>query len=392
MRKGLLIVLVLLASAGLLFAGGGREQQGGQETGVVRTLPDDAVLAGPVNANEALEDGTVGQPPDVLEFSAADAARIREGNYTAAVVMHVLDSSWSQQQIAGMRDVFDEYGVEIISITGAQGRPEVQMDNIESVIAAGPDVILSIPTDQTATSPAYQAISEAGIHLVLLDMIPLGLEHGEDYTTVVSSSSYGNGVSAADIMAAEFIERNIVNPEVAVMKLNFVHYVTEERVRGFEERVAEAYPWINIVTTYDFPFNMEEVYRISGGMLTANQGLDGAFVIWMTPAMSLVTAAREAGRTGDDFIITTVDLEEDGALEIAADGFIKGTGAQDPYQNGRAEAFAAMRAILGYDNPPYIAVPGYAVNRENVVEGYRVILGREPSDQIKAAAARASSN
>jgi ribose transport system substrate-binding protein len=388
MKKGLILILVLLLSAGFLFARGTDEDETDTMMDVERTLPADAVLAGPVNANEALEDGTVGQPPSVLTLTAEDEAKLRSGNYTAAIAMHVLDSSWSQQQIAGMKSVFDKYNIDIISITGSEAKPEVQMDNIESIIAARPDVILSIPTDQTATSPAYQAISEAGIELVLLDMIPLGLEHGTDYTTVVSSSSYGNGVSAADIMASEFIKRGISNPKVATMQLNFVHYVTEERIRGFVDRVNEVYPWINIAATYDFPFDMEEVYRISGGMLTANPDLDGAFVIWMTPAMSLVTAAREAGRTGDDFIITTVDLEEDGALDIASDGFIKGTGAQDPYQNGVAEAIAACRAILGYDNPPYIAVPGYAVNRDNIVEGYEVILGREPSQQIKDAAAR----
>jgi ribose transport system substrate-binding protein len=389
MKKLMCLAVILLLVGSLAVAQGGQEEsKDAKQSGIVRTLAPDAVIAGTVNANEVLEDGTTGEDVSVLSLSADDEKRIKEGNYSAAIVMHVLDSSWSQQQIAGMKSVFEKYNIEVISITGAGGRPEVQIENIESVIAAKPDVILSIPVDPSAEGPAYRKISENGIELVLLDMIPEGLEHNTHYSTLVSSSSYGNGVSAADIMANEFIEMGLSEAEVAVMKLNFSHFVTEERVRGFLERVDQHYPWITVAAEVDFPFDMPKVNEISAGMLVANQNLDGAFVIWMTPAMSLVAAAREAGKNPEEFIITTVDLEEDGAMEIASNSYIKGTGAQDPYKNGVAEAYAAIRAILGYENPKYVAVPGYAVTRENLLEGYKAILGEDAPRQIQDAAKR----
>lgn len=396
MKRTLIVLLALLLIAGFAFAGG-KQEEPAEETTMESAeaapksphkLAPGAVIAGTVVANEMLEDGTKGVDMDVLTLSAADEKKLKDGNYTAAIVMHVLDASWPQQQIAGMKSVFDEYGIEVISVTGAGGKPEVQIENIENVIAMRPDVILSIPVDPSAEGPAYKAIGENGIDLILLDMIPAGLQHPADYSCLVSSSSYGNGVSAADIMAYEFIEKGMSDAEVAVMKLNFSHFVTEERVRGFKERVDQHYPWIKVAAEADFPFDMPKVTEISSGILAANPGLDGAFVIWMTPAMSLVAAAREAGKDQNDFIITTVDLEEDGAMEIAADSYIKGTGAQDPYKNGVAEAIAACRAILGYDNPSYVAVPGYAVNRDNIVEGYQAILGEDPPQQIKDAASR----
>ena len=387
MKKVVIICGVLFLTFGVVLAGSEKEEAKKEAApSVERTLPPDAIIAGVVNANEMLEDGTKGVEMSVLTLTSEDEKKLRDGNYTAAIVMHVLDASWPQQQIAGMKSIFDKYNIEIISVTGAGAKPEVQMDNIESVIAKKPDVILSIPVDQTAETPAYLKIAEAGIHLVLLDMIPTGLEHDKHYTVVVSSSSYGNGVSAADIMASEFIRLDIDNPKVATMKLNFKHFVTEERVRGFVERIESAYPWIEVVKAVDIPFDMPKVTEISSGMIAANPDLDGCFVIWMTPAMSLVAAAREAGLDPDEFIITTVDLEEDGAYEIASGGYIKGTGAQDPFTNGQAEAFAACRAILGYDNPLYVAVPGYAVSRKNIVEGYNKILGEDPPQMIKDAA------
>lgn len=392
MKKALIVVLGLFLVAGFVFAGGKQEAPAAETetaaTKVEHKLAPDAVISGTVVADERLEDGTKGVDRDVLTLTADDETKLKNGNYTAAIVMHVLDASWPQQQIAGMKSVFDKYNIEVISVTGSGGKPEVQIENIENVIAMKPDVILSIPVDPSAEGPAYKRISDNGIELILLDMIPAGLEHPNDYSCLVSSSSYGNGVSAADIMANEFIEMGKAEAEVAVMKLNFSHFVTEERVRGFKERVDEYYPWIKIAAEADFPFDMPKVTEISSGMLAANPNLDGAFVIWMTPAMSLVAAAREAGKNPDNFIITTVDLEEDGAMEIASDSYIKGTGAQDPYKNGVAEAMAACRAILGYDNPKYVAVPGYAVTRGNIIEGYKAILGEEPPKQIKEAAGK----
>jgi len=390
MRKPVVACVCLFVAVSFGFAGGQKDgtNTGSTATNVQRTLAPGAVLAGPVVASEVLPDGTKGMGADTLTLTSAEEAKIKSGNYTAAIVLQVLDSSWAQQQIAGMKSVFDAYKVNVVSVTGANAKPEVQMALIESVIAKRPNAILSIPVDPTATGPAYKRVKENGIELVLLDMIPEGLKHKQDYSSLISSSSYGNGVSAADIMADEFIKMGKSDAKVSVMKLNFSHFVTEERVRGFKERVAQFYPWIKIVAEVDFPYDMPKVNEISAGMLTANPGLDGSFVIWMTPAMSLVTAAREAGLDPKKFVITTVDLEEDGAMEIASNGYIKGTGAQDPYQNGRAEAFAAMRAMIGKDNPAYVAVPGYAVTRKNIVEGYKAILGEDAPNQIKTAASK----
>jgi len=388
--KRLIQVACLVLVSAVAFAGGQGEtgKSSGSAPAVKRELAPGAVLAGPVMANEVLEDGTKGVDAKTLTLTPEQAAKIKAGKFTAAIVLQVLDSSWAQQQIAGMKSVFAEYNVEVVSVTGANAKPEVQMSLIESVIAKKPSVILSIPVDPTATSPAYKMVKQNGIELVLLDMIPQGLKHKTDYTTLVSSSSYGNGVSAADIMADELIKMGKSDAEVAVMKLNFSHFVTEERVRGFKERIAQYYPWIKVTAEVDFPYDMPKVTEISAGMLTANKGLDGAFVVWMSPAMSLVAAAREAGIDPKQFVITTVDLEEDGAMEIASGGYVKGTGAQDPYQNGRAEAMAALRSMVGLENPPYVAVPGYAVTKKNIVEGYKAILGTDAPKQIQEAAKR----
>jgi hypothetical protein len=143
----ILTAALLVFSVGIALASSEKDEEtGAAMEDVERTLPSDAVVAGVVVANEALKDGTRGVDMDVLTLSAEDGKKLRDGDYSAAIVMHVLNASWPQQQIAGM-------------------------------------------------------------------------------------------------------------------KLNFKHYVTEERVRGFKERVASAYSWIKIAAEADFPFDMPKPRR-----------------------------------------------------------------------------------------------------------------------------------
>jgi ribose transport system substrate-binding protein len=83
-------------------------------------------------------------------------------------------------------------------------------------------------------------------------------------------------------------------------------------------------------------------------MLTANPNLKGLFVAWDTPAQQAVAAAKTLGR---DLIITTNDLAADSAVNVARGEFLA-VGAQQPYDQGVAEAKVAALALLGKEAPP----------------------------------------
>lgn len=68
-------------------------------------------------------------------------------------------------------------------------------------MAQSTDIIVSIPTDPTATAAAYRAAHEAGAKLVFMDNVAAGFVPGTDYVSVVSADNYGNGVAAALLMA-----------------------------------------------------------------------------------------------------------------------------------------------------------------------------------------------
>jgi len=151
-----------------------------------------------------LSKGPSGEDPspasDVV-LSDEELAKIKEMGATAAIVMHYGGNDWSQAQINGLQTQFGAMGIEVIAVTDAGFKPEKQVSDLETIMAQSPDIIVSIPTDPTATAAAYRAAHEAGAKLVFMDNVPTGFVAGKDYTSVVSADNYGNGVAAAHLMA-----------------------------------------------------------------------------------------------------------------------------------------------------------------------------------------------
>ena len=71
--------------------------------------------------------------------------------------------------------------------------------------------------------------------------------------------------------------------------------------------------------------------------------------------------------------ITTIDLGNDAAIELARGEMIKGIGAQQPYDQGVAAAKVTIMSLLDRHTPPWIVLPGLKVTATNVVEAYQVV-------------------
>ena len=66
-------------------------------------------------------------------------------------------------------------------------------------MAKKPDILVSIPTDATATADAYKQAAAAGIKIIFMDQRANGLEAGKDYVSVVSADNYGNGYASGTV-------------------------------------------------------------------------------------------------------------------------------------------------------------------------------------------------
>ena len=71
--------------------------------------------------------------------------------------------------------------------------------------------------------------------------------------------------------------------------------------------------------------------------------------------------------------MTTVDLGAAAAIELARGDIVKGIAAQLPFDQGQAEADAAILSLLDRPVPSWIALPGLSVTQASVIEAYEAV-------------------
>jgi ribose transport system substrate-binding protein len=324
-------------------------------------------------------DGPAASSPDSITFTDEELQKLKDGKFTAAISMNVMDAAWPQLQVAGIKAGLAEYGIELVAVTEAKGQPATQLNDLEQLAAREPDVILSIPIDPVSASPVFKRIGEQGIKIVFIDNVPVDMAPGKDYVSVIASDNEANGYFAAKAMAEQMGGKGKVGVLTTVYNSA---YVIQAREKGARKAFAE-YPDIVEVAPAQFPGTMEGAYSASSAMLTANPDLGGIFAVWDTPAIQAANAAKTLGR---DVLVATVDLGEDSAVAVA-NGELFSIGAQRPYLQGMAEAKAAAAALLGKEVPPYLSVAALKVMKINLLSALQEVTQQEPPASVIEACA-----
>jgi ribose transport system substrate-binding protein len=318
---------------------------------------------------------------DTLKLTDEEAAKVKAGHFKVGISMQTVNLDWSQLQVQGITDTLNKYGVEVIGVVSAEYQVDKQIADIENTIQRHPDGIISIPVDGTATAATYKKVSEAGIKLVFMDNTPPGLKHPEQFSSMVSADSQGNGQIAAQILASCVAK----DGTIGIVNFGVDYFSTNERTKGVRDWMAKNRPDIKIKQT-DFT-DPSKVSQIAGDFLTANPDVQGLFAVWDQPALDSLSSMRAQGI---DIPVSTVDLGLESSIEIAKGGPLKATGSQRPYDQGAAEAMAMMNALIGKTPPAWVGVQSLPVVQSNVLESYKTVFKKDPpaelADACKAAA------
>ena len=313
---------------------------------------------------------------DTLQLTPEEAAKVKAGNFKVGITMQTVNLDWSQLQVAGVTDTLKKYGVEVIGVASAEYQVDKQIADIENTIQRHPNGIISIPVDGTATAATYKKVSEAGIKLVFMDNVPPGLKHPEQYASMISADSQGNGWIAAQVLASCVPQGGTIG----LVNFGVDYFSTNERTKGVRDWMAKNRPDIKMKQG-DFT-DPSKVSQIAGDFLTANPDVKGLFAVWDQPALDALTSMRAQGIT---IPVTTVDLGLESSIEIAKGGPLKATGSQRPYDQGVAEALAMMKALVGQTPPAWVGVQSLPVVQSNVLEGYKTVFKKDPPAELSGA-------
>ena len=347
--------------------------------GAAHAADPDAELA--ALSGKVLSTGPNGEAPapaSAVTLSDDEIAKVKGMHATAAIVLHYGGNDWSRAQVEGQKAEFAALGIDVVAVTDAGFKPETQVNNIETVMAKKPSIIVSIPVDPVSEAGAYKKAADAGIKLVFMDNVPKGLTAGKDYVSVVSADNYGNGV-AAGLLMAKFLKGK-GNIGAVFHAADF--FVTKQRYQGFQKAISE-FPDIRVIEAQGIagPDFSGDADKVASAMMTAHPNIDGIWAVWDVPAEGVISAARSASK--DNLVITTEDLGENVAINMAQGEYVKGLGAQRPYDQGVTEAKLAAYGLLGKKAPDYVALPSLAVTKDNLLDAWKAVYHTDPPADVK---------
>lgn len=308
--------------------------------------------------------GELAVPDTLLKLTQVEQAELRARRSSVAIVLHTTGSDWAKQQLAGIVATLGRCSAAVVDVVDCNFSIEQQIQAIERIVRDKPDAIISIPIGNTAVAEAHRSVHRAGIKLILLDNAPTGLLPEQDYVSVISADNFGLGQVGAKLLAKHVA----VGETVGVLSYGVDFFATNERSIAFRKWMEAERPDITIKQA-KFA-DVRQAGEAVGELVDAHPALSGLFVVWDEPAMQAITALKSRSL---NIPVTTIDLGNDAAAEMAGNGLIKGIGAQQPYDQGVAVANTTLLSLVGRQPPSWIVLPGLTVTPQNVVEAYQVV-------------------
>ncbi|MCF7928727.1 MAG: substrate-binding domain-containing protein [Spirochaetales bacterium] len=309
-----------------------------------------------------------------LKLTQAEQEEARTKRFRIGVVLHNPDSDWSIQQLKGIRATLEGCNAELVDVLYSEYQMDKQHVDIDYMIKKNPDALVSIPIDtSSASADLYKQVHPAGIKLILMDNVPKDMFPRRDYSCYVSSDNELSGKITAELLSP-YISPNGV---VGIVYYHADFRVTDTRELSFKEWFGKHRRDVQI---RDIPFlDYHQAGEAVRDFFADGNHADGLYVVWDEPALGVINNLREL----DSFLpIVTNDLSESMALEISKGFNVKGVAAQRSFDQGVAEASAAVKALLGHDVPVSVSIPPLSVSRKNLLEAYRRIRHTEPPNAL----------
>ncbi len=231
-----------------------------------------------------------------------------------------------------------------------------QKDQIESFIVSRVAAIVLAPCDSKSIGTTIQEANRAGIPVFTADIAVLA--EGVQVVNHVASDNLAGGRLAADALAKALGGRG----KVAIIDHPEVESVIQ-RVKGFEEQLASAYPQMKVVAKLSGRGTKDMAFRTAEDILQSHGDLDGIFGINDDSALGALAAVEKAGRSGRVTIVGFDAIPE--ARAAIAAGKIYADVIQQPREIGARSIDAVAAYLSGQKVEPVTLIPCQLFTRED---------------------------
>ncbi|CAI9389155.1 MULTISPECIES: sugar ABC transporter substrate-binding protein [unclassified Bacillus (in: firmicutes)] len=254
-----------------------------------------------------------------------------------------------------IRDKVEANGDKLITTNPAMD-VELQINQIEDMIAQGIDAIFLNPVDWEGIRPALAMLKEANIPIINYDAEVKDMEY---ITSYVGSDNKNAGKVAGEDLVKNFPDGgNIVILDSPTM--NSVN----DRIEGFMEAIEGKN--FEIVAQQDAKGDLETALTVTEDILQAHSDIIAIMGGNDPTALGALAAVKAANIEG--IAIYGVDGSPDAKTAIANGEALIGTGAQSPISIGEKSVEVAYKILKGEDYEKRIPVETFIINKDNVEE------------------------
>lgn len=269
---------------------------------------------------------------------AEDAVRIGITQNNVGVDSYQTTYEKAFEEAAAANDNVD------VVVLDAGGDVARQIGQVRNLIQQQVDAIIIWPTNGQAVIPAIRQAHKAGIPVVVTNSKIA--EAGLEYIAAFSGpDNVQQGASSAEMMC------DALDGEGQIVQIaGQPGYTTAmERSGGFEERLAEACPDVEILETQPADWNREKAQRVMENFLTKYDNIDGVYAGDDNMGVGALNAAKSAGRAGDIAFIGATNFAV--GYEAIERGEYYGSIYQSPVDDAEAALQTALDVLAGKEVP-----------------------------------------
>jgi ribose transport system substrate-binding protein len=298
-----------------------------------------AMLAAPAVAQDESPAADMSAAP-----AAAEPVPFEEAPYIPVVSKGFQHQFWQAVKL-GAEQKGEELNAEV-NFIGPASESEVaqQIEMLQAEFDKGPDAVCFAALDSQAANPLLEQMQAAGIPVIAFDS-------GVDSDIPITTAATDN-VAAAALAADKMAEAIGGSGKVGVIVHDQTSRTGIDRRDGFVNRMAVAYPDIQIIGPEYGSGEHAKSADIAKAMINANPDIKGFFGANEGSAIGVVLAVEELGKAGE---LTVIGFDSGKAqIDAIKNGLMAGAVQQNPIGIGRECVRAAAMALQGLEVPPAI--------------------------------------
>ena len=281
--------------------------------------------------------------------------------------MHFMRDDYAIAFRDAFQKVCKQEGIPVIVTDGAANASK-QLADLESLLTQKVDVLVIIPWDEKAVLRPIARANGMEIPVVAVTNIP-----GAKVNATVDGGDRANGRAAGKLL----VEKLGARGKIALLDIPVSMWRIQERVDGLREALNETDIQIVVHQKVDTD---EKAMRAVADILAAHPDLGGIFATFSNQILGTAAALRSVGRK--DVVLTGIDADR-AIIKMIRAGWVTGTAAQFPRDQGTKAAQAAVALVRGKPVKELYSVPTKIVDYDNAPRMQEVIWGVKYEDETR---------